>query len=117
MIDDTNLKDFNKELNELFDDQHFGFRDNYIITGINKSINFTIFITNENIGLKYPFKNISLKKIEALSILINEIDINFTHRKYSTTPNNKYSIWEVDIKNFNKNQIFNLIKRIKKHNL
>ncbi|RTY70575.1 hypothetical protein [Flavobacterium sp. LB2P53] len=117
MTDETNLKDFNKELNEVFDDQTFGFRDNYIITGINKSINFTVFITKENIGLKYPFKNISQKKIEALSILINEININFTHRKYSTTQFNKYSIWEIYIKDFNKNQIYNLIKKIKKHNL
>ncbi|RAK20733.1 hypothetical protein B0I03_107154 [Flavobacterium aquaticum] len=115
MRNDFELKKFNEELNNSFNDQTFGFRDNYIISKIEKSISFTVFIRKEKIGLKYPFKNINQDKIDALTTLISEIHSDFKHKKYKTSPYNNYSIWELNTEELKNNEIIDLIKKIKMH--
>jgi hypothetical protein len=108
------LKDLHGYLNEKFGPKSFVLADGYIFGGFKKKIHFDLFIGNENIGLKYPKPNLTKSKIDQLSIVIYELDTRFKYREYDTTPKSKYSIWEIDVTDFDKSEIEKFIKTIDK---
>jgi len=108
------LKQLNEHLNREFGAKNFELADGYIFSGFVKKIHFELFVDYDKIGLKYPKPNLSESKISQLSSIVFELDSRFKRRDYNTTPKNKYSIWEIDIKGFSESEIEKFIKAIGK---
>lgn len=99
------IEELYNHLKDNFKIKNFGLRDGYIYSGFTKKIQFELFIHNDRISLKYPYPNISSKKIEILNYVIIELDNRFVYRTYNTVPKNKYSIWDLNINTLSYNEV------------
>jgi hypothetical protein len=84
----------------------------YIYSGINMPISFELFISEENIGLKYPLGNLQQEKIDAINTLLSKVKIGeFKHRIYGSNTTD-WSIWELSLEGVSKTEIPKLVKQL-----
>lgn len=109
-LENIELKDLQILLSKKVHPKKFGYRKTYIYSHIILKLQFELFVTRENIGIKTSRANLEKFEIVYLTKLIRKIDINFKHRIYGDKK--FYSIWELDVYNFSDVEIGNLLNMI-----